>query len=72
MAVSANGCLRGTDDMSEHSAYLMTKSINVSDFYLSRLVDCYASYFAALTRVAWSFDGWFIILIYSYVLDRQG
>ena len=31
-------------------------------FNLVRLVDCYASYFGALTAVAWSPDGRFILV----------
>ena len=31
-------------------------------FSLIRLVDCYASYFGALTAVAWSPDGRFILV----------
>ena len=54
--------------MSEQSAYLTSESINVSDFYLSKLVDCYASYFVALTRIAWSFNGWFILVCISSFL----
>jgi len=38
---------------------------------LVRLVDCYASYFGALTAVAWSPDGRFILVGIESKLERN-
>ena len=59
-AISEDGCLRVIDALAEQyeaSAQIRGRCSEL----VYRLVDCYASYFGALTCVAWSPDGRFIL-----------
>ena len=59
-AISEDGCLRVIDAVAE-KCVLLSPLFLISSNTEYRLVDCYASYFGALTCVAWSPDGRFII-----------
>lgn len=58
-ATSEDGCLRIIDALAEQCVRLYLSLTRLD--YPNRLVDCYASYFGALTCVAWSPDGRFVL-----------
>jgi len=58
-ATSEDGCLRIIDALAEQCVRLYLSLTQLD--YPNRLVDCYASYFGALTCVAWSPDGRFVL-----------
>lgn len=60
-AISEDGCLRVIDALAEQYANNDHFS-KLSNWFYHRLVDCYASYFGALSSVAWSPDGRFILV----------
>jgi WD40 repeat protein len=69
-AISEDGCLRVIDALAEQYEASAQISGHCSEL-VYRLVDCYASYFGALTCVAWSPDGRFILarpLLRAYIL----
>lgn len=61
-AISEDGCLRVIDALQEQQVFSSTSLVLLLTCIVIRLVDCYASYFGALSCVAWSPDGRFIVV----------
>ena len=60
--ISEDGCLRAIHSMADRWVPFSEPLGKTLTLLFSRLVGCYASYFGALTAVAWSPDGRFILV----------